>query len=86
MEDVTILPHLRLVGGQVHSPLQETAEGATSEKLQKTYKEAFEYLQRRLTEAALDSFKEADKQGGAHGLPCQKKKTALDRSRPVPIQ
>src|ERR1700686_2756537 len=47
---------------------QETAESATNEKAQKTYKEASEYWQRRMTEAALDSFKKADKQDGAHGL------------------
>ena len=52
---------------------QETAEGPTNEKAQKTYKEASQYLQRRMTDAALDSFKKADKQDGGHCLPCQKK-------------
>ncbi len=52
---------------------QETAEGPTNEKAQKTYKEASQYLQRRMTDAALDSFKKADKQDGTHCLPCQKK-------------
>ena len=33
---------------------QETAEGPTNEKAQKTYKEASEYSQPRMTDAALD--------------------------------
>jgi tetratricopeptide (TPR) repeat protein len=49
------------------------AEGPTNEKAQKTYKEAFDYLHRRMTEAALDAFKKADKQDGGHCLACQKK-------------
>jgi outer membrane protein assembly factor BamD (BamD/ComL family) len=52
---------------------QQTAEGPTNEKAQKTYKEASEYLQRRMTDAALGSFKKADKQDGGHCLPCQKR-------------
>jgi hypothetical protein len=52
---------------------KETAEGPTVEKAQKTCKEASEYLHRRMTDAALDSFKKADKQNGGHCLPCQKK-------------
>jgi len=55
-------------------PAQEkTEEGPTNEKAKKTYKEAFEYLHRRMTDAALESFKKADKQDGGHCLACQKK-------------
>ena len=52
---------------------QDTTEGPTNEKAQKTYKEAFEYLHRHMADAALDSFKKADKQDGGHCLACQKK-------------
>ncbi len=55
------------------SPAQEPAEGPADAKAQKTYKEAFEFLKRRMPEAALDSFKKADKQDGGHCLACQKK-------------
>jgi peroxiredoxin len=48
------------------------ADGPTNEKAQKTYKEAFDYLHRRMKESALDSFKKADKQDGGHCLACQK--------------
>ena len=36
---------------------QETAEGPTDEKARRPIKEASEYLHRRMTDAALDSFK-----------------------------
>lgn len=39
----------------------KTDDGPTNEKAQKTYKEALDYLHRRMTLAALDSFKKADK-------------------------
>ena len=53
---------------------QETAdEGPTNEKAQKTYKEGLGYLHQRMTGAALDSFKKANKQDGGHCLACQKK-------------
>lgn len=51
---------------------QQTSAGPENEKAQKTYKEAFAYLQQHRTDAALDSFKKADKQGGGRCLPCQK--------------
>jgi len=55
-------------------PAQEkTDEGPMNEKAQKMYREALEYLHRRVPEAALDSFKKADKQDGSHCLACQKK-------------
>ena len=47
-------------------------EGPTSEKAQKTYREALDLLHHRMTEAALDSFKKADKQDGGHCPACQK--------------
>ncbi len=52
---------------------QERADGPTNEKAQKTYKEALEYLRKHMTEAALESFKKADKQDGGHCLSCQQK-------------
>jgi thiol-disulfide isomerase/thioredoxin len=52
--------------------LAQNTQGPTDEKAQKTYKEAFEHLKQRRTEAALDSFKKADKQDGGHCLACQK--------------
>jgi len=53
---------------------QETkGEGPANEKAQKTYNEAMGYLKNRMTLAALDSFKKADKQDGGHCLACQKK-------------
>jgi peroxiredoxin len=55
-------------------PAQEkTDEGPTNEKAQKTYKEALDYLHRRMTDSALDCFKKADKQDGGHCLACQKR-------------
>jgi peroxiredoxin len=55
-------------------PAQEsTEEGPANEKAQKTYKEALDYVHRRMTDAALDGFKKADKQDDGHCLACQKK-------------
>lgn len=51
---------------------QQPSEGPKGEKAQKTYREAVEYLKRRMTDAALDSFKKADKQDDGHCLACQK--------------
>jgi len=48
-------------------------EGPSNEKAQRTYKEAFEYLHRRMKGPALESFKKADKQDGGHCLACQRK-------------
>ena len=56
------------------APAQDTPQqGPTNEKAQKTYKEAQDYLHRRNPEAALDSFKKADKQDGGHCVACQQK-------------
>jgi outer membrane protein assembly factor BamD (BamD/ComL family) len=52
---------------------QEKVEGPTNEKAQKTYKEGLEYLHQRAPEAALESFKKADKQDGGHCATCQQK-------------
>ena len=54
-------------------PPQDKAEGPTNEKAQKTYKEANDFLHQHMTEAALGSFKKADKQDGGHCAPCQQK-------------
>ncbi len=45
----------------------------TNEKAQKTYKEALDYLHRRMPDSALDNFKKADKQDGGHCVACQQK-------------
>jgi hypothetical protein len=50
---------------------QQLTQGPADEKAKKTYKEAFELLKQRRTDAALDSFKKADKQDGGHCLACQ---------------
>jgi outer membrane protein assembly factor BamD (BamD/ComL family) len=53
---------------------QEKADQAPSnEKARKTYKEALDYQHRRMTDAALDAFKKADKQDGGHCVACQEK-------------
>lgn len=51
---------------------QQTNDGPTNEKAQKSYKSALEYLHERKEEWALDDFKKADKQDGGHCLACQK--------------
>jgi thiol-disulfide isomerase/thioredoxin len=52
---------------------QDDTMGPTNEKAQKTYKQGLDYQKQHMTEAALDSFKKADKQDDGHCLPCQKK-------------
>jgi thiol-disulfide isomerase/thioredoxin len=55
-------------------PAQDkTDEGPTSEKAQKTYKEALQYLRQRMKAQALDAFRKADKQDDGHCKPCQLK-------------
>jgi thiol-disulfide isomerase/thioredoxin len=56
------------------SPLlsQDRMDGPADEKAKKTYKEANEYLKKRMVDSALDSFKKADKQDGGHCLACQR--------------
>lgn len=49
------------------------SEGPTNEKAQKTYKQAEDYLHQRMTGAAFEAFKKADKQDGGHCIACQKK-------------
>ena len=51
---------------------QTASEGPSNEKAQKTYKEAQQYLHQREYQAALDSFKKADKQDDGHCRACQK--------------
>jgi thiol-disulfide isomerase/thioredoxin len=64
-----------LLAACIGTPLlaQTNTEGPTEEKAQKAYKEALEHLKQHKTEAALDSFKKADKQDGGHCLACQKR-------------
>ena len=51
---------------------QEKAGEPSSEKAQKSFKEAWEYLNQRKQQWALDSFKKADKQDGGRCTVCQK--------------
>jgi peroxiredoxin len=53
-------------------PAQEKSEGPANEKAQKTYKQAEEYLHQHRKDAALDSYKKADKQDDGHCLACQR--------------
>ena len=57
------------------SPLlaQNQPEGPTSEKAQKTYKEALEDVHKHRIDFALDNFKKADKQDDSRCVACQKK-------------
>src|SRR5580658_5905680 len=52
---------------------QEDTKGPTNEKAQKTYKQGLDYQKQHMTEAALESFKKADKQDDGHCQSCQKK-------------
>lgn len=51
---------------------QQTNDGPTNEKAQKSYKSALQELHERKEEWALDDFRKADKQDGGHCLACQK--------------
>jgi thiol-disulfide isomerase/thioredoxin len=52
---------------------EQDTNGPTNEKAQKTYKQGLDYVKQNMTEAALESFKKADKQDDGHCLSCQKK-------------
>lgn len=51
---------------------QDATSGPTEEKAKKTYEHALQELKEHQTEFALDDFKKADKQDGAHCKACQK--------------
>ncbi len=51
----------------------KTDGGPSSEKARKTYEDGLQFLRRRMTDAALDEFKKADKQDGGHCRDCQRK-------------
>jgi thiol-disulfide isomerase/thioredoxin len=51
---------------------EKKEEAPSNEKAQKTYREAIDYLSRRMTVQAIESFKKADKQDEGHCLGCQK--------------
>ncbi|MGA8272163.1 MAG: redoxin domain-containing protein [Candidatus Sulfotelmatobacter sp.] len=70
---VIVLALACMVAPSLAQDRDKTDEGPTSEKAQKTYKEGLDYLHRRMTDAALDSFKKADKQDGGHCIACQKR-------------
>ncbi len=48
-------------------------DGPVNAKAQKTYKQALDYVDRHMKDAALESFKKADKQDDGHCVPCQRK-------------
>lgn len=50
---------------------EKAPEGPKSEKAQKAYREATDYVHRRMLDAALESFKKADKQDGGQCGQCQ---------------
>jgi hypothetical protein len=54
-------------------PAEDAAPGPTNEKAQKTYNNALQYLHDRMSRAALDEFKKADKQDDGHCVACQNK-------------
>ncbi len=56
---------------------EKSDDGPVSEKAQKTFKQGLDYLHQRMTDAALDSFKKADKQDDGHCLACQKRMIKL---------
>ena len=62
-----------LAGLAISSLAQNDAEGPANEKAQKSYKQGLDYLHKRQTSFALDSFKKADKQDDGHCLGCQKR-------------
>ncbi|HYA96819.1 MAG TPA: redoxin domain-containing protein [Methylomirabilota bacterium] len=51
---------------------QEKAQGPVSDKAKKAWAEAYDYLHRRNTVSALDSFRRADKADGGRCLACQR--------------
>jgi thiol-disulfide isomerase/thioredoxin/Tfp pilus assembly protein PilF len=54
------------------SAQQNADDGPTNDKARKTYAEALDYLHRRMTVQAFESFKKADKQDDGHCRACQK--------------
>ena len=56
---------------------QDSSDGPSNEKAQKTYKSALDLLHQRQTAAALGEFKKADKEDGGHCRACQKQMIKL---------
>jgi thiol-disulfide isomerase/thioredoxin len=52
---------------------QETADGPTDGKAQKTFQDALKCVEQRKPELAFEEFKKADKQDGGHCKACQRK-------------
>jgi thiol-disulfide isomerase/thioredoxin len=61
-----------LLCGAIPAAAQENSGGPVSDKAQKTYREGMNYLQKHMQQAALDSFKKADRQDDGRCLLCQK--------------
>ncbi len=64
---------LLLISLAVPMVAEDPADGPTNEKAKKSYKQALDFLKERNDEAALDSFKKADKQDDGHCRSCQQK-------------
>jgi hypothetical protein len=64
---------LLLAGVGIFSLAQNDPGGPTNEKAQKTYQQAVQDLEHRMTGAALDDFKKADKQDDRKCLACRKR-------------
>ena len=52
---------------------EKPEDGPANEKAQRTYLEALDHVHKRMIDAALDSFRKADKQDGGHCQGCQRK-------------
>ena len=57
----------------VQALAQESAEGPTDEKAQKTYQQALEEVKKHEKQFAFDAFRKADKQDDGHCIDCKKK-------------
>jgi len=65
------------LGAQVFAQTNTNPAGPADTKAQKTYAEALAWQKRGDSQAALDSFKKADKQDGGHCVACQKQMIEL---------
>jgi thiol-disulfide isomerase/thioredoxin len=73
MRHAGIMLLLALTCAAVLTMAQDTADGPTDGKAQKTFQDALKCVQQHKPELALDEFKKADKQDGGHCKACQQK-------------
>jgi thiol-disulfide isomerase/thioredoxin len=73
MRCVTVLAVFLLAVPSLPFAQENTGDGPTNEKAQKTYNEALGYQNRRMKVDAFEAFKKADKQDGGHCSACQRK-------------